>query len=333
MPLLQSCSEVAADTKTSRDCMTECTPRVGVMAAFGQEADLLHERMQKPREYHINGNRFTTGTLEGTPVVLVMSGIGLPNSVMITQLMINHFVVDSIVFSGIAGGINPEHKVGDVVVPRQWAFHQEVYLANTAQVPQPCGTPGELACLGLQMAPGLAPYGEGYFQRTTNVVNAATGGQPALHDPFTGAPVAYGEMRFDYPADAGMYRVAQASLAQVAGTLESVCVTGSPCTPPRVVMSERCVSGPMFVASSAYREYLARELKADCADMETTGVAHVARANGLPFIGFRSLSDLAGDDGHPQAVGEFFGSGIAQRNAARVTLGFLKGWREQRARP
>ena len=60
-------------------------------------------------------------------------------------------------------------------------------------------------------------------------------------------------------------------------------------------------------------------------DMETTSFAHVAFANQIPFIAFRSLSDLAGGTDFTD-VGAFFGSGLAEANASAVTLAFLETW-------
>lgn len=310
-------------------CITECTPRVGIMAAFGQEADLLLARLEQAADHRINGTRYSVGVLEGTPVVLVTSGIGLPNAIMVAQILVDHFAIDSLVMTGIAGGLSASHEVGDVLVPRHWAFHQEGYHANGAGLPAPCGTPGELACLGLQLAADLPPY-QDYFPRNTNVVDALTGDRVALRDPYSGAPVAYGSMVFDYAVDARMAAAARRASEAVAPALEAFCPGGGACIQPRIALEERCVSGSGFLANSAVRLYLANELGASCVDMETAGVAHAARANGVPFIAFRSLSDLAGDDRHPEKVGAFFSSGVAQRNAARVTLGFLREWASER---
>jgi adenosylhomocysteine nucleosidase len=59
--------------------------------------------------------------------------------------------------------------------------------------------------------------------------------------------------------------------------------------------------------------------------METTAFAHVAYANQVPFIAFRSLSDLAGGSDFND-VGAFFGSGLAEANSSAVTLAFLTAW-------
>ena len=60
--------------------------------------------------------------------------------------------------------------------------------------------------------------------------------------------------------------------------------------------------------------------------------ARWSRANGVPFIAFRSLSDLAGADGFNADVVALFASGLAERNASTVTLAFLAAWAE-RERP
>jgi len=65
--------------------------------------------------------------------------------------------------------------------------------------------------------------------------------------------------------------------------------------------------------------------------METAAFAHVAYANQIPFIAFRSLSDLAGAHDFTD-VGAFFGSGLAESNEARVTLSFLDAWAKKTAK-
>jgi adenosylhomocysteine nucleosidase len=56
--------------------------------------------------------------------------------------------------------------------------------------------------------------------------------------------------------------------------------------------------------------------------MESAAVAHVAYANDVPFIAFRSLSDLAGGGEGENQMGTFFQ--IAADNAAAVVRAFLK---------
>ncbi|MBW8718458.1 MAG: hypothetical protein JF629_22185, partial [Variovorax paradoxus] len=73
--------------------------------------------MASPARHSVNGVEFTTGTLEGKPVVLFLSGISMTNATMNTQLVLDRFRVTHIVFSGIAGGVNPQLHVGDVTVP------------------------------------------------------------------------------------------------------------------------------------------------------------------------------------------------------------------------
>ncbi len=56
--------------------------------------------------------------------------------------------------------------------------------------------------------------------------------------------------------------------------------------------------------------------------MESAAVAHVAYANHVPFIAFRSLSDLAGGDAGATKMKVF--QDLASHNAASVLLAFLE---------
>jgi len=97
-------------------------------------------------------------------------------------------------------------------------------------------------------------------------------------------------------------------------------------TTPQVVVGGRGVSAPVFLANRDYRAYLFEHLQAQVFEMETAALAHVAYANRIPFIAFRSLSDLAGAQEFDADAVALFASGLAETNEASVTLAFLDGW-------
>lgn len=330
---------LAAAQAAERRCLTDCTPRIGIVSAFGAEADILIAQTRQTRTHTVNGKRFTTGTLRGNRVVIVLSGVSIVNATMVTQQMLDHFRIERLVMSGIAGGVNPDNHVGDVTVPDRWAMPMEVFWNADSRLPAPCGTPGDMSCLGLKLATGpngqplppfvmktpQGPVETGLFMRETYVLNAAN------------APA--GGFMFDYPVDAQMLAVARELKPQLErcgpkAKRADGSVDGKLCVkqPPRLLVGGRGVSAPVFLANAAYRTYLHEVLQAQTFEMETAALAHVAHANSVPYIAFRSLSDLAGAEGFDADVGALFASGLAETNEAAVTLAFLEAWaaRQQR---
>lgn len=322
-------SGAAAAPTADKHCLSDCKPRIGIVSAFGAEADILLEQTQKKRDWKINGNRFTTGELRGNPVVIVLSGVSVVNATMVTQLMMDHFHVERLLMSGIAGGVNPDNHVGDVIVPESWAMPMEVYWNGDGSLPAPCGTAGDVGCLGVRLATEngkprsdfkiatpQGPVSSGMFMRENFVMNA------------TNAP--QGEFRFDFQADAEMLALARTlkpALAKCGPKNPSLCVS----VQPELRVGGRGVSGSAFLANPGYRAYLYENLQAQVVDMETAAFAQVAYANRVPFIAFRSLSDLAGGNDFKD-VGAFFGSGLAETNEASVTLAFLEAWSRRNRR-
>lgn len=98
----------------------DATPRTVVMTAFRPEWAALVQAVESPVEHTINGQVLMTGTIAGKPVVLMQSGVSMVNAAMNTQLVLDRFTVRRIVFSGIAGGVDPALSIGDVVVPEDW---------------------------------------------------------------------------------------------------------------------------------------------------------------------------------------------------------------------
>jgi adenosylhomocysteine nucleosidase len=274
----------------------DSTPRIAVISAFEPEWKTLKAAVVEPKVYQANGVEFVTGTLGGRPVVLFLSGISMVNATMTTQLALDRFDITGIVVSGIAGGVDPSLHVGDVVVAQRWGQYLEAVFAREVD--------GDF-----QPPPFIkTPYPNyGMIFPNDVGVRSAKGGL---------------EKRFWFEADAGMLAAA--------GRLGEVqlkrCTSGQDCLreAPRLVVGGNGVSGQAFVDNAAFRHYVFETFKAQVLDMETAAIATVAYANGVPFIAFRSLSDLAGGDHGPNELRVFFR--LASDNSAAVVQRFLTVW-------
>lgn len=273
----------------------DATPRTAVMSAFQPEWTALQATLRDRKDYVVEGTTFATGTIEGKPVVLFLSGISMVNASMRTQLALDRFAIGRIVFSGIAGGVDPELSIGDVVVPGEWSEYLESVFARD--------TAGGYV-LPSYAEKGLANYGM-IFPQPVEI--AREGGTV--------------EKRTWFPVDPQLLAVAR-SIAGTAAlrdcTPENKCLTRK----PRIVVGGHGVSGQAFVDNKAFREYVRATFAAEVLDMESAAVAHVAYANGTPFIAFRSLSDLAGGGEGANEMRTFFQ--LAADNSAAVVRAFLK---------
>jgi adenosylhomocysteine nucleosidase len=75
------------------------------------------------------------------------------------------------------------------------------------------------------------------------------------------------------------------------------------------------------LSTTDFRAWIFDTFKANAVDNESAAVAHVAYSNHVPFIGFRSLSDLAGGDSGENTEDAL--KEIASENSAAVVKAFL----------
>ena len=295
---LGACASAPPPTAASA-AAPAAAPRVAVISAFEPELRLLRSRVQHAATQRLNGVEFTTGELEGRPVVLFLSGISMTNAAMHTQLALDRFAVSHIVFSGIAGGVNPSLHVGDVAVPERWGSYLEALFAREVK-------PGVYQAPGWMKDATLPHFGM-VHPRPVGVRSARSDQE---------------ETRFWFEADPQMLAAARALPA--AALLQ--CGKPGQCLShaPQLVVGGNGVSGQAFVDNAKFREYTYATFQANVLDMETAAVAQVAYANRVPFIAFRSLSDLAGGGEGENEIGTFFQ--IAADNSAQVVLAFLKQW-------
>ncbi len=69
------------------------------------------------------GMEFLVGELNGKKVVGVQAGIGKVSAAVCTQVMIDRFSPDAIINVGVAGALNPELHVADIVISSDVAQH------------------------------------------------------------------------------------------------------------------------------------------------------------------------------------------------------------------
>ena len=98
-------------------------PVTGLLGAFGAEVALVKQSLQRPKTVVVDGVTFTTGRIGKQRVVVVETGIGKVNAAMTTALMLDHFRPRRILFTGIAGGTNPDLQPGDIVIASRTIHH------------------------------------------------------------------------------------------------------------------------------------------------------------------------------------------------------------------
>jgi len=290
-------SAVAAGTLLDR------VPRTLILTAYEPEWEATAAVITHGRRVRVNDREIVLGTLAGRPVLLMSSGVSMVNAAMNTQLALDRFWVKRIVFSGVAGGVDPALKIGDVSVPEQWGQYMELMFARATDAGWKTPAPG----------PANAPEPWQFmFPYGTTVGNA--------HEP--------ARRHLLLPADPALVALAR----KVAGTVHlQRCVAPSAgqnpesrlCLPhdPVIEVGGTGVSAGVYADNAAFREYLSRAWHARLLDMESAAVMQVAYANRVPAIAFRSLSDLAGGDADRNMEDVF--DHLASVNAATVVQAFV----------
>jgi adenosylhomocysteine nucleosidase len=94
-----------------------------ILGAFPAEVEILQGQVQQKKETIIQSVHFTEGILNGRRIVLAQTGIGKVNAASTTALLLDHFHPEQVLFTGIAGGVNPKLKPGDIVIGIRIAHH------------------------------------------------------------------------------------------------------------------------------------------------------------------------------------------------------------------
>lgn len=89
---------------------------IGIIGAMEEEISNLKSHMQVEEVQTIAGMSFFKGAVKGIELVLVRSGIGKVNAGICTQILASVYGVDTVINTGIAGSLNADIDIGDIVV-------------------------------------------------------------------------------------------------------------------------------------------------------------------------------------------------------------------------
>ena len=94
-----------------------------ILSALVWELGALVEAMTDLDEVEITGCTFRQGMLGGNETVVASVGIGKVNAAMAATLAIDRFAPRLLLFTGVAGGLDPALRIGDVVVADRVVQH------------------------------------------------------------------------------------------------------------------------------------------------------------------------------------------------------------------
>ena len=99
------------------------TMTTAILSALAEEQHGLIDLLESPACVRHAGRDFHTGRLWGHPVVIALSRIGKVAAATTATVLVERFAVQRMVFTGVAGGLAPGVRVGDVVVASHLLQH------------------------------------------------------------------------------------------------------------------------------------------------------------------------------------------------------------------
>lgn len=117
--------------------------KIGIIGAMELEVDTLKSHMQDVKITNKAGMSFFEGILNGTPAVIVKCGIGKVNAGICVQVLADLFQVTHVINTGVAGSLQAQIDIGDIVVSTDALYHDMDVTSLGYK-------PGEIPQLGLE---------------------------------------------------------------------------------------------------------------------------------------------------------------------------------------
>ncbi len=96
---------------------------MAVISALRPETEELLLAMENHNQVGIRGWPTWTGSLDDRRVVLAQAGLGKVNTAALTAIIWERYRISTVIFTGVAGGLDPGLDVGDIVIGERTIQH------------------------------------------------------------------------------------------------------------------------------------------------------------------------------------------------------------------
>lgn len=97
--------------------------KIAIIGAMQEEVTLLRNQIINCQVIEQAGCKIYTGTLHGSEIALLQSGIGKVAAAIGTTLLLDNIKPDCVINTGSAGGLATSLNVGDIVVSQEVCYH------------------------------------------------------------------------------------------------------------------------------------------------------------------------------------------------------------------
>jgi adenosylhomocysteine nucleosidase len=87
-----------------------------ILGATIEEIEFIFQNLDNIKEHKWNQNSIFQGKIKNHPILTLSTGIGKVKASTCLQYLVDHFPIKNIIFSGVAGAINPKRDIGDIII-------------------------------------------------------------------------------------------------------------------------------------------------------------------------------------------------------------------------
>lgn len=260
------------------------TPTIAIIGALEKEVRQIYTSIEHGTVCEEAGLKIIGGEYHGFNIVSTTAGMGTVNAAAAAQHLISKYNANAIIFSGIAGGLNPALHIDDVVIGERLRYID----TDTALI--------------AESKPGLEE-----FESTDFLVDLAE--ETLISHGFMDANLSDEEITQGTQARA----VADASFFRRNNTDAE----------PRRYLRGTIATGDRFISGKELRDQVVAATQADCAEMEGAAIAHVAAKNGIDCLVLRAISDNC-DESYDALCEREFDLEDYARSASALTLAIVR---------
>ncbi len=97
--------------------------KIAIITATEQEFHEIRNKFNEVKEDRLKDLIYYSGELNNKEYIVIKCGIGKVNAARVTQMIIDKFELDYIINVGVAGSLNDNLEIGDIVIGKELVQH------------------------------------------------------------------------------------------------------------------------------------------------------------------------------------------------------------------